>query len=177
MDPLGCIPGRESCRLHPGNRIRGTRSGWFIRDRNPWACNDWIINPFSKRRARCQYKSAGQRQILMSHTHYSGDPRQITARFPSTCHTCGKLIKKGETIIYWPNGKKAGHYDCDIQDYRQSIASFEDEDRYNNVYHWFTGRASFMKVLPFLMFFFFDSPGQRKTAREKRNPMFGETFL
>ena len=71
----------------------------------------------------------------MSHTHYSGDPRQITARFPSTCHTCGKPIKKGETIIYWPNGKKAGHYDCDIKDYRQSIASFEDEDRCNNVYH------------------------------------------
>jgi hypothetical protein len=71
----------------------------------------------------------------MSHTQYSGDPRQITARFLSTCHTCGKPIKKGETIIYWPNGKKAGHYDCDIQDYRQSIASFEDEDRYNNVYH------------------------------------------
>jgi hypothetical protein len=72
---------------------------------------------------------------FMSHTHYFGDPRQITARFPSTCHTCGKPIKKGETIIYWPNGKKAGHYDCDIQDYRQSIASFEDEDRYNGVYH------------------------------------------
>ena len=33
-----------------------------------------------------------------------------------------------------------------------------------------------MKVLPFLMFFFFDSPGQRKTAREKRNPMFRGTF-
>ena len=71
----------------------------------------------------------------MSHTHFSGDPRQITARFPSICHTCGKPIKKSETIIYWPNGKKAGHYDCDIQDYRQAIASFEDEDRYNNVYH------------------------------------------
>jgi hypothetical protein len=33
-----------------------------------------------------------------------------------------------------------------------------------------------MKVLPFLMLFFFDSPGQRKTAREKRNPMFRGTF-
>ena len=33
-----------------------------------------------------------------------------------------------------------------------------------------------MKVLPFLMLFFFESPGQRKTAREKRNPMFRGTF-
>jgi len=96
----------------------------------------WLNNQsFSNRRARCQYKSQGHEHFIMSHTHYSGDPRQITARFPSTCHTCGKPIKKGETIIYWPNGKKAGHYDCDIRDYRQSIASFEDEDRYNNVYH------------------------------------------
>ena len=39
---------------------------------------------------------------------YSGDPRQITARFASKCHTCGKPIKKGEQIIYWPNGKRAG---------------------------------------------------------------------
>jgi hypothetical protein len=33
-----------------------------------------------------------------------------------------------------------------------------------------------MKVLLFLMLFFFESPGQRKTAREKRNPMFRGTF-
>ena len=46
---------------------------------------------------------------MRNYAKYAGDPRQITARFPHKCHTCGKPIKKGETIIYWPNGKKAGH--------------------------------------------------------------------
>jgi hypothetical protein len=67
----------------------------------------------------------------MSHTSYAGDPRQITAKFSSECHTCGKKIQKGEQIIYWPNGKKAGHLKCDEADYHQSLASFEDEDRYH----------------------------------------------
>lgn len=63
--------------------------------------------------------------------HYQGDPRQITAKFSSTCHTCGQKINKGEQIIYWPNGKLAGHLACDEADYRNSLASFEDEDAYN----------------------------------------------
>ena len=70
----------------------------------------------------------------MSYTKYAGDPRQITAKFSSECHTCGKKIKKGEQIIYWPNGKKAGHLACDEADYLHSIASFEDEDQYNRSY-------------------------------------------
>ena len=32
-------------------------------------------------------------------THYSGDPRQIKAKFTGVCHTCGKKISKGEEII------------------------------------------------------------------------------
>ena len=56
---------------------------------------------------------------------YSGDPRQITARLASKCHTCGKPIKKGEQIIYWPNGKHAGHLKCDEADYRNSLASLK----------------------------------------------------
>jgi len=71
----------------------------------------------------------------MSHTHYSGIHVRSLQSLTQPVHTCGKPIKKGESIIYWPNGKKAGHYDCDIEDFRKSIASFEDEDRYNNVYH------------------------------------------
>ena len=67
----------------------------------------------------------------MSHYRYSGDPRQITAHFKSTCHTCGKPIKKGEQIIYWPNVKHAGHLACDDADYRKSLASFDDEAAYN----------------------------------------------
>lgn len=67
-------------------------------------------------------------------THYSGDPRQIKAKFPGVWHTCGKKISKGEEIIYWPNDKHASHLACDEADYHQSLASFEDEDRYNGYY-------------------------------------------
>ena len=53
------------------------------------------------------------------------------ARFASTCHTCGMPIKKGEQIIYWPNGKVAGHFDCDQADFARSIESFLDEEVYH----------------------------------------------
>ena len=80
---------------------------------------------------------------MRNYAKYAGDPRQITARFASKCHTCGKPIKKGESIIYWPNGKHAGHLTCDEADYRNSLASFEDEGRYNSQYCWsaFSGRS------------------------------------
>ena len=80
---------------------------------------------------------------MRNYAKYAGDPRQITARFASKCHTCGKPIKKGESIIYWPNGKHAGHLTCDEADYRNSLASFEDEERYNSQYCWsaFSGRS------------------------------------
>ena len=64
----------------------------------------------------------------------AGDPRETIARFKSTCHTCGKPIQKGEKIIYWPNGKQVGHMACDEADFRNSLASFEDEERYANQY-------------------------------------------
>jgi hypothetical protein len=72
---------------------------------------------------------------MRNYIKYAGDPRLITARFPVKCHTCGKPIKKGESIIYWPNGKHAGHLACDEADYQNSLASFEDEERYNSQYH------------------------------------------
>ena len=70
----------------------------------------------------------------MSYHKYAGDPRQITAKFASKCHTCGKPIKKGEEIIYWPNGKHAGHLACDESDFSRSKESFEDEEAYNRQY-------------------------------------------
>jgi hypothetical protein len=36
---------------------------------------------------------------------YSGDPKWLTARFDSTCRKCGKRIKRGESIFYYPTGK------------------------------------------------------------------------
>ena len=55
----------------------------------------------------------------------------MTSRYAGTCYTCKKPIKKGEEIIYWPNGNHAEHFACGEADYRNSVASFEDEDRYN----------------------------------------------
>ena len=62
------------------------------------------------------------------------DPRQMTSRFAGTCYTCKKPIKKGEEIIYWPNGNHAEHLACGEADYRNSLASFQDEENYQNQY-------------------------------------------
>ena len=70
----------------------------------------------------------------MSYKGRSLDPRQMTSRFTGTCYTCKKPIKKGEEIIYWPNGNHAEHFACGEADYRHSLASFEDEENYNNQY-------------------------------------------
>jgi hypothetical protein len=43
--------------------------------------------------------------------HYKSDPRQITARFQSTCPETGKTIKKGDDCIYYPRHRKAYHVD------------------------------------------------------------------
>jgi hypothetical protein len=39
------------------------------------------------------------------------DPRQIIARFDSKCAETGKPIKKGDSCIYYPVGKKVFHLD------------------------------------------------------------------
>jgi hypothetical protein len=70
----------------------------------------------------------------MSYKGRSLDPRQMTSRFAGTCYTCKKQIKKGEEIIYWPNGNHAAHFACGEADYRHSLASFQDEENYNNQY-------------------------------------------
>lgn len=38
-------------------------------------------------------------------TSYSGDPRWIIARFESKCSKCGKSVKRGEKIFYYPRTK------------------------------------------------------------------------
>lgn len=65
---------------------------------------------------------------------YKLDPCEITARFPSTCAESGKPIKKGERILYYPNGKKVfliGHAPKQEADFRsfQSLA-FEEDNGY-----------------------------------------------
>ena len=51
---------------------------------------------------------------------YDNDPREIQARFRSTCPETGKTINKGDTCIYYPENRKAYHVDSDqAQAYRE----------------------------------------------------------
>ena len=47
---------------------------------------------------------------------YNNDPHEITARFNSTCAETGRMIKKGETCIYYPIGKKVYHNESKTAD-------------------------------------------------------------
>lgn len=40
-------------------------------------------------------------------------PREMTAKFDSTCAETGKAIKKGDTIVYYPASRKAYHQDSE----------------------------------------------------------------
>jgi hypothetical protein len=62
---------------------------------------------------------------------YSNDPREMTARFPSTCAESGKVIRKGDSILYWPSSRSAyliGSAPKAEQEFRefQSLAFEED---------------------------------------------------
>lgn len=37
------------------------------------------------------------------------DPYQLTVRYPAKCAETGKELKKGDTAIYYPSGKKLYH--------------------------------------------------------------------
>lgn len=45
------------------------------------------------------------------YTNANRDPREITAKFDSKCAETGKIIKKGESCIYYPTSKDAFHPD------------------------------------------------------------------
>ena len=63
---------------------------------------------------------------------YKNDPKKMAAKFSGTCPTCKKPICKGETITYWPIGKKAYHYACSESDYVRFLDSARDESTYNS---------------------------------------------
>lgn len=69
-------------------------------------------------------------------SYVSGDPYWLKARFKSKCCRCGKEIKKGEEIFYFPKGK-AVYCDSDSCGEKESNvfqASVEDERNYNGGY-------------------------------------------
>lgn len=65
---------------------------------------------------------------------YKNDPRVTMSKFNSTCSKCGKPIKKGEEIVYWPANKEAQHHACGQHDYQKFCESAQDEDFLNNQY-------------------------------------------
>ena len=60
---------------------------------------------------------------------YSNDPRWITAKFTSKCSKCGQSIQTGESIFYYPLGKKVlcKGDDCSGQASREFDACAFDE--------------------------------------------------
>ena len=50
------------------------------------------------------------------------DPRWLSARFASTCPKCGKRIKEGDEIYYFPRGRQAYCQDCGQPEYRRLLA-------------------------------------------------------
>jgi len=59
-----------------------------------------------------------------------GDPYKTRARYASDCPRCGKRIRKGEPIIYWPLTRQAYHEACGADDFRRFQAEAQDEALY-----------------------------------------------
>jgi len=59
--------------------------------------------------------------------YYNYDPRKLYARFDSVC-SCGKLITKGDEIVYFPKSRKAECITCGSK----ALESIQDEDFFTN---------------------------------------------
>lgn len=66
--------------------------------------------------------------------YYKGDPRRMLAKFNNPCTVCGKPIRTGEEIIYWPMAKKAGHFKCYEKEWGQFQEGKMDEETYKSLY-------------------------------------------
>ncbi len=64
---------------------------------------------------------------------YTNDPRKITSKFDSSCTTCGKKIRKGDTFYYWPLTRTAYCLVCGEKDYREFLLNAQDEDDFINM--------------------------------------------
>lgn len=64
---------------------------------------------------------------------YQGDPRWISARFPSTCR-CGKRINKGDEILWYPGKKYVLCQTCGSPEWAAFKAAAWDEEQYNLQY-------------------------------------------
>ena len=67
----------------------------------------------------------------MKSYYYKGDPYWTSARFNSTC-PCGDKIEKGESIFYYPKGKKAYCAECGESESARFEGAALDEYLYNS---------------------------------------------
>lgn len=62
---------------------------------------------------------------------YSGDPHEITARYPGTCagRDCGAAIAPGDRCFYFPKGRKLYKWECHGEAaYHRFMSESADED-------------------------------------------------
>jgi len=62
---------------------------------------------------------------------YSNDPKEMAARFPSTCAESGEPIRKGDPIIYYPSSRaayKIGKAPRAEQEFREFRSLAHEED-------------------------------------------------
>jgi hypothetical protein len=55
----------------------------------------------------------------------------MTAKYPGTCYECGKAIKKGDDIIFWPaheQGRRVTCFKCGESGYLEFQNSVFDEE-------------------------------------------------
>jgi hypothetical protein len=66
--------------------------------------------------------------------HYSNDPKQLKARFDSSCSKCAAKISKGQEIYYWPSSREVFCLKCGEGPYNEFLASAQDEETYQSWY-------------------------------------------
>lgn len=65
---------------------------------------------------------------------YGGDPHWLPARFDGLCKKCGKKVKKGDRIFYYPKGKSAYCETCGKLAEKDFRNMTEAEDYYGGRY-------------------------------------------
>lgn len=59
---------------------------------------------------------------------YKNDPVNIAAKFNGNCNICGKSIKKGDPLYYWPATKTALCENCGAVEFARFISLALDEE-------------------------------------------------
>jgi len=66
-------------------------------------------------------------------SHYRGDPYWLTAKYAGTCRRCGRPIRPGEHVFYYPKTKSVycSEPGCGEKESNSFHEAVQDEDFYN----------------------------------------------